>query len=554
MVGQRAQGATTVPTARAALRRLLGVAAVVVLGGCALFDPHPRVDELTASFATGTDGITFAGGLGEAIDAALAQREAYADAASQYSIVRNVTAVGLAGASASALYLGLVDASVSNVIAGLGVGAAGVFGLGQYLDSPPRQRLYFGASQAIGCAILAARPYMVETGEFDDLTEDLEALLAALGRLGSEIARFEHDNPTLSADEPRTVLARGERAYARGTAYRAAVQTAGLMLRNEVLNIVDRVDIEITRTEPSLDALIPILANQQALAASFTSLQGVGTTSPASTNGPQTGTPRPVSPLEQAAADVAAAATRVAARINNGAAAADLVTSVAGCQVPSADSDFAVVPGTSPVTVAEDSTYRFAVLGSGGAPRASVVGVNTQGLETDVVYEDGQFVVVLTVTGKPNFLDAKLVIQSPTGSRRHEVELGHTGADPLAQANPPDDNGDEPDPRAGPPNGDDVDSSALRIDVARSTLIAEWGKVRPLPAEIRQALLANGASAPLVAEEVAALETSFPDEIGAFKEALSACRRSLSLSDEPLFDTEFAQKVAIQGEACPQPE
>ena len=124
---------------------LLG--ASLALAGCSVWDPYVRAPELVDYKYAGTVSLLY-GDLPAAIDAAQAQRNAYAKAAGEQSEFRNALALIGVPAAGAATFLGITSTSGASrdFIAGTAIGLAALFGVGDYFYSGPRRRVYLEGS------------------------------------------------------------------------------------------------------------------------------------------------------------------------------------------------------------------------------------------------------------------------------------------------------------------------------------------------------------------------------------------------------------------------
>tara|TARA_R110002110_G_scaffold9526_16_gene46811 strand:+ start:478 stop:2736 length:2259 start_codon:yes stop_codon:yes gene_type:complete len=155
--------------------KLTSCIAVLALTGCSLVNPHldfskhrtPLQKEGTAEFA---------GRLPEAVDYANNVRDDYYEAVGTQSKLRAGLSLSLIPMSAAALYLGITSTGRASrdVITGLGLGGAGLFALGSFLENRPRQLIYLKGAQAITCTVAAMTPFLVRETEYSAFTKALD--------------------------------------------------------------------------------------------------------------------------------------------------------------------------------------------------------------------------------------------------------------------------------------------------------------------------------------------------------------------------------------------
>ena len=146
----------------------------LIASACSIMNPHVRPTQrhpwqdtarYSGAYQDRTDSQSdheLAGGMSEAISYANSMREAYYNAVGKQSSLRSGLAATLIPISATALFLGITDTGSGNAILGLALGGAGLYGLGTFLDNPSLQYIYLMGSQAVGCAILSMRPFLID--------------------------------------------------------------------------------------------------------------------------------------------------------------------------------------------------------------------------------------------------------------------------------------------------------------------------------------------------------------------------------------------------------
>gem|GEM_PF-4907896 len=201
---------------RLALRQGLVAAAASCLllqSGCSsVFEPYPQLElsDKRPKFLE-NDTTTLAGDLPAALDYADEARQALYDRVDDQAKLRNGLALALVPVGATALFLGITGSSnaIQDVIAGLGIGGAALFGLGSFYTDRQKDLIWIAGSEAIGCAQLAASPMLIRKEDYarfemallgssseqlsaaqKDLEESIGALLASGERVRTALAGF----------------------------------------------------------------------------------------------------------------------------------------------------------------------------------------------------------------------------------------------------------------------------------------------------------------------------------------------------------------------------
>ena len=395
-----------------------GLVCSLSLSGCAgIFDPHPRASEMTDfRFAPSSEdskdskdseqksrGLDFHGDLPKAIDDANAQRQAYLAAGDNQSYATNFGALSLVGASAAALFLGVTSTSdfSRDAITALGIGGAGLLGLGSFYLSKPRQRLYYGAAQAISCSMIAMRPFLMTKGEYKELSDAVNQLSESVGKVTGTITSVESATAELRQVAPgNSLIVRAESEVTAtksdrdnavsvlrdGANLERSIDGAGAQLRLRVKHIMDTVDIEITKTEPTLDSLLPTLGGLSGVAGQI--VPGV------SFEVPETGAPtsevraqvlpraatlqielqRLIDELANKRVAMLRAATKVQRFVDAANSLIETSGSIEACKPPTAEPAFSVVPADSTIEVTAPATILFEINSGSGVPSAALAG------------------------------------------------------------------------------------------------------------------------------------------------------------------------------------
>ena len=403
------------------------------------------------STAVVTPGTEFAGDLTDAIDAANAQRMAYLKAGDAHSLARNYGTLALMGMSAAALFLGITaDGNTSrDAITGLGLAGAGLLGFGSATLSLPRQRLYYGAAQTITCAITTTRPFLVTKQTYDLLERDLSALEDSISNLKSATLAAEDARDVLVAADPNITLPIIQQAdveiasamdvrndvesvYGNGRNLKSEIDGAGISLRLHVQHIMDTVDIEITRTEPSVQSLTTLLGGLSGVAGQI--VPGVSFAIP---EAPQTDVaelgPDSVEPdttqlqtslerLRAARDDAVRKADAVRPYVETANSLKDAVGTIDSCNIPVAESGFSVTPDVNELEVPAGETVNFEIFNESGVPTAAFAGPAPADSTVSVQLINGTYQAVVAI-GAAAKGETVLVIRSGPGTTQKLIKL-----------------------------------------------------------------------------------------------------------------------------------
>lgn len=392
-------------TMRRATRLTLAGLALTATSACALIDPHVTGDPTLRDQALyGQTGLEFYGNLPAAIKYADNLRLRYDDAARQHSIARNVTALAVIPLTATALYLGVVQNVNVATTGPLAFAAAGTLALGSYFTSKPAQRIYFGASQQIGCTIVRARPFLLSKGEygsFDTALNDLTSFLAA---------------QTGQSDDLRKL----RETEVAGMRFRAQVNLAPSSLVATVDGIRNEVDRKLVEAEPDLDSLPRVFA------AIGTNMQGLtrAPSTPETKAEPVRGflaaRSIEIDRLEKAKRDAAI----VSQAVNQAKALADELERLPIC-VPRGVVPMTLSPSDSPIRVKQGATAQVKVTGGAGVPQASFVGTvpDVTKLTLESTVQGGAVVIVLKATANASGTKASVSVTDGPGEQKRTFDV-----------------------------------------------------------------------------------------------------------------------------------
>ncbi|HYF86452.1 hypothetical protein [Azospirillum sp.] len=362
--------------------------------------------------------IRLTGTLPAAIEAADAQRLAYLNAAAQYSALRNTTPL-LAGAlGATALFLGVTDTGSKTLAQGLGLGSVATLSGAAYYDNHPRQMVYISAAEAIGCLILAQRPLLMTQSDKADLDNGIENLRAALAELDSITPLYGQDDP--SSQHIERIRGGAVANLEKAVKLRVALDTAGVVLRSHVLDVVGAADREIAKTDPNPAAVTTVLSGL---------VPGAGATFPGTAfdvfRGGFTGRSSANTPgLPDSLRRVAQAASRLGVHVERASAAAAIVKEMKACQPPRAEGELRIVPNEATVVMKPTDRRVYTVSGGTGLPQASIIGTYDAGTTAaDTTLQNGVVTVVLTTRNANSAHQPILFISDAAGRTTREIRI-----------------------------------------------------------------------------------------------------------------------------------
>ncbi|MDQ7249164.1 peptidoglycan-binding domain-containing protein [Dongia sedimenti] len=432
----------------------LGIAAN--LAACSVFNPHVRPSGAESTKMLPTD-VRFAGGMSDAVAYADSWRWEYYDAVGNDSELRNAIALSLIPIGAAALFFGVTGISTTDVIAGLGIGGASIYGAGSYLQSTPRQRIYLAGSQAIGCAMLAARPMLMQQEDWKALgTEnrdlrlaiaDVEAKADSVRAWLLQLKEKDQAGPDATVanvvlQTTQTLLDRGNAVYASGNKLYTQVAQAGATLHLKVDSIRDEVSRQITFTEPTLEDIKKIVAGLGSSATEFRPVAPVAAPkAPTTPVTKQLATKSAeVEQLNLAVADLNTAIPTLVAAINAVAARVDAAAvgnafeSVIACQVADAVPHFTVSPDVTSQNLPAGQTVAFTVTGQAKQPSATLTGNVVPGVDVNVK-GNGVFIAEVTAKGDTPGGTTQLLIQDGTTTKTIDIVVQKgTKTVPAAQS------------------------------------------------------------------------------------------------------------------------
>jgi hypothetical protein len=254
------------------LATVVGVLLSAALPACAVLDPqvhdarlfdahYGRTPPTSAGNAAGQPEPLYSGDLAIAIDDANAQGRAYFVASAEYSQLRNAAPLAAAALGISSLLLSATNGGSSGVRIGLAGGSAAALGIEGFYDNRPRQLVYLSGAVAIACAVTAQRPLLMTESQRTALDADVAGLRKLLGLLAENLAAGTPRGPIPKYD-PLQATKIQEAAVAtlkEAVAFQKSIDTAGMVLREKVKEIVAVVDTQVVKTDPDPQAIQKVI-------------------------------------------------------------------------------------------------------------------------------------------------------------------------------------------------------------------------------------------------------------------------------------------------------
>ena len=250
------------------LFRGVGIFGLILLTACASIDPVVIVDPATVTQEQ-EDQQKEATPLPKAVAYGEAVRAAYRKHIDDQIILQNSVGLGLIGAAAAALGLGVTGESADAVL-GLGLGGGAAYTSSQFLTSKLQQLIYAAGAGAISCSIAAMAPRRAayaHLGELRDIVEgDPKTAAGSLRKdmddLQAQIAKImSHKDVEISQEiiDAQAALAAGKAAETRGRDAIASLEIAGADLMSAITKIEGDVDQQIIEARPDLSGLVASL-------------------------------------------------------------------------------------------------------------------------------------------------------------------------------------------------------------------------------------------------------------------------------------------------------
>lgn len=451
---------------RRATAAAAAAAVALLLPACAVLNPHVDAPKLDSVYARAADCTAddprpeckrFYGQLGEAIDATDQLRRNYLGAVSQYAYARSGLVLTIIPLTAWGLYRGVTSSGgATDALAVAGIGAAGGYAVGNQLLSGQRELIYLAGVEAIGCSILAMRPYLVFDSDAQTyFIAPLTQLQASLPRAADALASFKLNYPEQMAAEVAVAearLAALNATLAEARAFRSELDSAAVVLVEKARSIQSRVSTEIVKTQPDLASILTAAAALPGLASQFSGGKlTAGTTERAGAQGKTDDEAKALrsnanvawqsvqKSLDEASAQGAAVEGFLAGRR----ALVRAAGSVDACKFAAPKSDFAVEPDIAELQLNAGGSATFTVSGGSGMPRASVVGTSSAAVGELVAVAPSlsggslQFIVKRGSAQAAEGDDLRLLFVDGSGRQSKSIKLGLGKVAPPAGGSPP---------------------------------------------------------------------------------------------------------------------
>jgi DNA-binding FrmR family transcriptional regulator len=428
----------------------LGKACCLVgaLVGCSIFNPHIDLPNPPPRY----QDMYFAGDLPRAIDDANGLRAAYYGAVGDQAKLRNGLALTLIPLSAVALFYGITSPSsrgTKDFITGAVVGGGAAYGLGTLFLSDSKQAVYLAGSRALGCAVMAMRPYLIHDSQFTTMTTQVANLGVAIDQVRSDIAAIEAlvgsgsttTDVTAQLSAAREQLRRAESTRQGGLLLIGRIRSASIVLDTAVANIRDKVSEQILTTEPNLQAVMAVNSGLRQLGGQIMSGQlsalvpGGAKAVDGQMQSYSSGTPFDVarSRLNHDLEILIGAAAPVAFEVEITAAMERVAGDPLACEPANAVHRIEITPPAETVALGPSQKYQITVLGGTGIPRASVGGAYPEDVDAQLKLQNGAYVVEVAVVAKPHPGQRLLVIADASGRDQKVVTLDIGGADAVTK-------------------------------------------------------------------------------------------------------------------------
>lgn len=524
----------------------LTVLIALAVSGCAL---NPYVHLPSPEADSSKIGNSLYGELPQAIDRANSYRDAYYKAAAEQSVLKNSIGLSIIPLSASALYLGFASSANSELAAGLGLGAAGLFGLGNFLYSAPRQAVYLHGARAVTCVVLATRPLLTTKTEYDALSSNLEQLgktlpmvVTAMDDVESGITAVGDAAATADAVTQlgiaRALVGDAGRARDAGSLLRAEYDRAGITLNEHLEMVAARVNEEVQKTEPDLSSIATIAGSLGSWAGTFGSVPAMvaATESPAkksvSPADVGNGVPQQAAVDSQAEKDLAQALQKLATESSKLADATRAVSAhvsasqqlaaksgdVSACSIAAADSGFSMVPDVSSIDLPAGTSASFIITDNTGIPQNVVLTPANSAVRLNTSPNGGVLVANVVADGSATTAAYMLYVRDSTRRQSRYVTV-NVKARPAAA------------PAVTTAAAADADAWKTFLQPSETTLIATRDDAKNLQRRLAKAegavLVIDGKIGEETRMLLAQYQEKYKDELASLKDATPEVLRIL---------------------------
>lgn len=443
----------------------LAAATGLMLPGCAVLNPHVDAPRLDGVYAQPSDCAQknelreactrFHGRLVEAVGAADQLRRNYLGAVNQYAYARSGLALTIIPLTAWGVYRGVTSSGgATDALAATAIGAAGGYAVGNQLLVGRRELVYLAGAEAIGCSILAMRPYLVDAGDAQTyFIRPLHTLGKELPVAVDTLAQFKRNHAGLKVAEVEVAEARLSAlnaTLAEGRAFNGELDSAAVVLIEKARTIQSRVSTEIVKTQPDLASILTAATALSGLAGQFTGgklTAGTAASAEAQSKkvkgeGNQNAKEDSDRSARVALADAAWSdvSSKITVAAQQGAAVEGFLVgrralvraagSVEACKFAAPKSDFSVEPDIAELQLNAGGSATFTVSGGSGMPRASVVGTSSVAVRELVVVTpilsggSLQFTVERGSAQAAEGDDLRLLFVDGSGRQTKSIKLG----------------------------------------------------------------------------------------------------------------------------------
>lgn len=417
----------------------VALAAALLLNGCS-----PYVNRIDHTYEPTAGSPQFAGGLGGAIDDVSRLQVQLYDKAGNQAKLQSGLVFSLIPLSAAAIYHGVryTGEGTRGLVAKLGLTGAAIYGVGSLTHNNEREQLYLLGAQALGCAILSMRPFLLTNVEFLAVDAQLKVLDRGVNDLETaiETAKATHTDTEADIQAAQATLASAKKVLAEGNSLYAQVATAGMFLREHANDLVARVNVQIGRLQPDLTQIPRVAGSLMQISSALVPVSAAtapGTAKQATDGKAAQGalaSLTAMSDLQQKAARAAAATISVATVVNRSAELAKTVQAISECKAPTAQGTLILSTDDRELNFTKkDETREFAIFKVQGMPRHALSGGYQGSLRPfsiNVAFTEGIYRYTVTaVTEGP--AEMQLVITDDGGVAKRAIALKQAKATPA---------------------------------------------------------------------------------------------------------------------------
>ncbi|MFG6457038.1 hypothetical protein [Roseateles sp. BYS96W] len=162
-------------------------AVLLALNGCAT-NPYVFSPKLNTKQIVSKPEDRLVGELDLSLQALMDQRDLLWKAAGDTETMKNMTALGLIGLGATAVYKGLDKAAHETFLKKAGLGTAAIYAGASWLEPSARQKVYLAGAESLTCLALQVAPYEMTRADFDKERAAIIKARQALERVYAQLA------------------------------------------------------------------------------------------------------------------------------------------------------------------------------------------------------------------------------------------------------------------------------------------------------------------------------------------------------------------------------